>query len=190
MVKTPTIYKETLQGIVEIHEIEKIVMDNLIKAQKFVFRNYVKLTIDEQTAKHLHRLLAANLFEEAGKYRTHDVQLGSFEPPPYYKIAEHMKNWGEDYRERAKRARNESEKITVCAWLIHRLLWIHPFFDYNGRTSRLLGELYLLKNRLPVASFQATLRVDFVKAVKEATQTGNLSLLEHLITKRLSQNNN
>ncbi len=189
MVKTPTTYKETLQGILGIHEIEKIVLDNLIKVQKFVFRDYTKLTIDEQTAKRLHRLLAANLFEEAGEYRTHDVQLGSFEPPPYYKIAEHMKNWEGDYRERAKHARSESEKIAVCAWLIHRFLWIHPFFGYNGRTSRLLGELYLLKNRLPVVSFRATPRIDFVKAVKEATQTGNLSLLEQLMRKRSSQNN-
>ena len=183
MVKTPVTYKETLQGTLEIHEIEKIVMDNLIKVQKFVFRNYGKLPIGEQTAKQLHQLLAANLFEEAGKYRTHNVQLGSFEPPPYYKISEHMKNWEDDYKERAKRARTEPQKIQVCAWLIHRFLWIHPFFDYNGRTSRLLGALYLLKNHLPVVSFQTTARVDFVKAVQEATQTSDLSLLQQLLRK-------
>ena len=92
-----------------------------------------------------------------------------------------MSNWEKDYKERFEHAHTRDEKIELCAWLIHRLLWIHPFFDYNGRVARLLGELFLLRNGFPVVSYRATKRTDFVKAVKEATNTGDLSLLEQLI---------
>lgn len=77
MTKTPVSYKETLQGILEVHEIESIIMDNLIKVQKYLFRNYRKLSISEETIKHLHKLLAVNLFEEAETYRKHNIELGS-----------------------------------------------------------------------------------------------------------------
>ncbi len=181
MTKTPVTYKETLRGILEIHEIEKMIMDNLINVQKYVFRNYHTLQINQETVVQLHTLLAGNLFEEAGTYRKHDVELGVFKPPAYFKLAEHMKNWEADYKERRAHARTHEAKIELCAWLIHRFLWIHPFFDYNGRMSRILGELYLLQNNFPAISFHSIARVDFVKAVKEATRTGDLHLLVQLI---------
>lgn len=185
MTKTPVTYKETLHGILEIHEIESIIMDNLVKVQKYLFRNYRELSISQDTVKRLHQLLAGNLFAEAGKYRKHDVELGIFEPPHYFKVPEHMKNWEEDYRERQKHAKTERDKLELCAWLIHRFLWVHPFFDYNGRISRLLGELYLLQHNFPVIAFQSMGRTDFVKAVKEATRTGDLTLITKLIAEQV-----
>ncbi|OHB19274.1 MAG: hypothetical protein A2666_02660 [Parcubacteria group bacterium RIFCSPHIGHO2_01_FULL_47_10b] len=93
-----------------------------------------------------------------------------------------MKEWEEDLFERIQHAKTKDDHISSCAWLMHRFLWIHPFFDYNGRVSRLLGELYLLRSNLPVVDFQSTKRTDFVKAMKEATKSGDLSLLETLIS--------
>lgn len=181
MTKTPVTYKETLRGILEVHEIERIVMDNLIKVQKYLFRNYQKLPINENTAKRLHKLLASNLFDEAGQYRVHNIELGAYTPPSYFEVSAHMKNWEADYFERKKHAKTKQQKIELCAWAIHRFLWIHPFFDYNGRISRLLGELFLLKNNFPIVTFQAVKRIDFVQAVKYATDTNGLSKLIALV---------
>lgn len=181
MTKTPVTYKETLQGILSVREIERIVMDNLINVQKYLFRNYHKLPINQETAKYLHKLLIANLFDEGGAYRKHNVQLGFFEPPTYFNVPQHMKDWEEDYKERKKHARTREQKIELCAWLVHRFLWIHPFFDYNGRVSRLMGSLFLLKNKLPVVTFQSVKRADFVHAVKKATENGSLDQLIDLI---------
>ncbi len=181
MTKTPVTYKETVQGILTVGEIERVVMDNLIKVQKYLFRNYHKLPINQATVKCLHKLLTAGLFDEGGNYRKHNVELGSFEPPTYFKVPQCMIDWDEDYKEREKHARTREEKIELCAWLIHRFLWVHPFFDYNGRISRLMGELFLLKNKLPVVTFQSVKRVDFVRAVKRVTDGGDLKELIELI---------
>lgn len=181
MTKTPVTYKETLRGILEIHEIEKAIMDSLVKVQQYVFRRYRALPIGEETVKCLHKLLASKLFAGAGTYRKHDVELGAYTPPPFYRVQEYMRNWEDDYKERHRHAKTRTQKIELCAWLIHRFLWIHPFFDYNGRISRLIGELYLLQSDLPVVSFRAIRRADFVKAVKKATQDSDLSLLVRLL---------
>ena len=183
MSKTPIVYRETLQGVLEIHEIERIIMDNLIKAQKYIFRNYQKLSIGQHTAKHLHTLLASNLFEEVGRYRKHDIELGNFKPPHFFEVPQQMKNWEDDYNEREKHAKVKKQKIELCAWLIHRFLWIHPFFDYNGRISRLLGMIFLFRNNLPVVTFQTTKRIDFVQAVKQATESDDLKALISLINR-------
>lgn len=160
-------------------------MDGLIQVQKYLFRNYRHLPIGQPTTQKLHKLLAGSLFLDAGRYRTHDVQLGSFQPPHFYAIAEQMKNWEADYKERTRHAKNTEQKIELCAWLMHRFLWIHPFFDYNGRVARLLGELFLLQNKLPVIPFRAVSRLGFVKAVKMATANQDLSALIKLMTKQL-----
>lgn len=181
MTKTPVVHKETLLGVLEVQEIEKLIMDNLVNVQKYIFRNYHNIDINQTTAQYLHKLLANSVFANAGNYRKHNIQLGFFEPPAYYQIRENMRNWEEDYHAREKFAKTKSKKIELCAWLMHRFLWIHPFFDYNGRISRLLGELYLLQNQLPVISFRAMKRINFVSAVKTATDTNDLSLLQKLI---------
>ena len=50
-----------------------------------------------------------------------------------------------------------------------RLLWIHPFFDYNGRSVRLFGELFLLKEHMSLSTFSGASRYDFTEAMKRAT---------------------
>jgi len=185
MAKTPTTYKETKLGVLEIQEIEKIITENLALVQKFIIRNVKKLEVNQATAKKLHQFLASNLFEQAGEYRKHDVELGEFKPPEYFKIPVLMKNWEDDFKERRKHIKNKEGHIETCAWLMHRLLWIHPFFDYNGRIARLLGELYLIKNNLPIVDFRKVGRTNFVEAVKEATKTSSLEKFKSLIRKNL-----
>lgn len=127
MTKTPITYRETKLGVLEIKEIEKIVTDNLALVQKFIIRHQKGLEIRQETARKLHQLLAGNLFGEAGKYRKHNVALGDFESPSYFKVPMLMKDWEADLKTRIKHTKNKKQHIDNCAWLIHRFLWIHPF---------------------------------------------------------------
>lgn len=185
MTKTPVTYKETKLGVLEIREIEKIITENLALVQKYVFRNATTLDINQETLKKLHQLLTGNLFEQAGEYRKHNVELGDFKPPEYFKVPELMRNWQEDLKERIKHTKTKKDQVDNCAWLMNRLLWVHPFFDYNGRIARLVGELYLIKNNLPVIDFREVKRIDFVRAVQEATKTSSLNKLQTLIKENL-----
>lgn len=181
MDKTSGTYKETKYGVLAINEIERRIMDNVVQTQKYILRYGDQLTIDEDFTKDLHQLIAGSVFEQAGQYRSTNVTVGAFSPPEFFAISEHMQNWNADYAERQKHVSTEDDAIELCAWMMHRFLWIHPFFDYNGRTARLLGEVHLLQNNLPIVSFQSTERQNFVEAVKIATDNDDLAPLIKVI---------
>lgn len=96
-----------------------------------------------------------------------------------------MKNLFEDFKERRKHIKDLEDHIDLLAWFMHRFLWIHPFFDYNGRVIRIVGELYLLKNDLPLISFRGVSRTSFVKAVQKVTFEHNHNDLKNLLRKEI-----
>lgn len=182
MVKTPQSHRETLLGILSQREVEMMITDNLAIVQKYCIRHATQLTLTQDTVKRLHAMLCGAIYSDAGQYRKHNVQLGTYEPPAYFDVPVLMKNWEDDLAARVAANSTTADEIETCAWLIHRFLWVHPFFDYNGRMARLLGELYLMQRHLPIVDFRATRRTDFVTAVKHATATGELHALKQLLS--------
>ena len=106
-----------------------------------------------ETLLHIHALLCGSHFTGAGTYRQHQVQLGEFTPILYVQVPIEMKNLDADIAVRLVNVRTEAEKKELLAYVMWRLLWIHPFFDYNGRTVRLFGELFLLKHHMSLSTF-------------------------------------
>ena len=114
--------------------------------------NYIKdiakqdIEISERTIKEIHALILHGIDREnAGRYRTVPVMIsGSTHMPPQpYLIEKQM----EDFMLRFQQMENEKvHPVLVAAYLHDELVRIHPFIDGNGRTSRLLMNLYLLCN--------------------------------------------
>ncbi len=114
--------------------------------------NYIKdiakqdIEISERTIKEIHALILHGIDREnAGRYRTVPVMIsGSTHMPPQpYLIEKQM----EDFMLRFQQMENEKvHPVLVAAYLHDELVRIHPFIDGNGRTSRLLMNLYLLRN--------------------------------------------
>ena len=74
-----------------------------------------------------------------GEYRTKDVKAGRHVAPPWKDIDGLMEGWAERYR---KLAGTEALLIgAACSH--HRISWIHPFIDGNGRAARLHTHLVL-----------------------------------------------
>ena len=104
------------------------------------------IEISERTIKEIHALILHGIDREnAGRYRTVPVMIsGSAHMPPQpYHIEKQM----EDFMIRFKQMEKEMvHPVLVAAYLHGELVRIHPFIDGNGRTSRLLMNLYLLRN--------------------------------------------
>lgn len=104
------------------------------------------IEISERTIKEIHALILHGIDREnAGMYRTVPVMIsGSTHMPPQpYLIEKQM----EDFMIRFKQMEEEKvHPVLVAAYLHDELVRIHPFIDGNGRTSRLLMNLYLLRN--------------------------------------------
>jgi len=74
-----------------------------------------------------------------GEYREGEVQAGRHVAPPRKDVEGLMQAWAERYRALAG-----TEALLIgAACSHHRLAWIHPFVDGNGRTARLHTHLVL-----------------------------------------------
>lgn len=89
----------------------------------------------------LHRLALDGLSQYAGNFRPAGVEIGQSKhiPPKAHLVAgliEEMCDFVMD--------KFASEKaLHLCAYVMWRLNWIHPFTDGNGRTSRALAYFVL-----------------------------------------------
>lgn len=103
-----------------------------------------KIEIDERLIKDIHALILHAIDRDnAGRYRTVPVMIsGSTHMPPQpYLIQPQMENFIRTYNEMVNQ---KEHPVVIAAYLHDELVKIHPFIDGNGRTSRLLMNLYLL----------------------------------------------
>ena len=185
MPKTKPSYRETKFGILSVAEIEALITDGVANVNAFLLREFKNLPININTAKNLHEKIAGHVFVEAGNFRKSEVKVGNYEPTKFFQRPELMTNWECDYNERHKHAKNKEGKIELLAWMMHQFLLIHPFFDYNGRVARLLGQLFLLKHKLPISSFIGIKRTSFATAMKKATSEQDAKSIIKLINKSI-----
>ncbi len=179
--KTQPTYKNTKLGILSIREIEQIVFDNLILVQSFIFRNYETIDFSVEIFCRLHDLLCNNLFEQAGKYRTYNVQMVNFEPIGFPEVQIEMKKLSDDMIYRLEFLKSDKDKKEFLAHVMWKLLRIHPFFDYNARVVRIFGELFLLKQWLLIKSFRWKTRNEFAEAMKKWIFEHDISAIIELI---------
>ena len=126
------------------------------------------IEISERTIKEIHALILHGIDREnAGRYRTVPVMIsGSTHMPPQpYLIEKQM----EDFILRFKQM--EAEKVhpvLIAAYLHDDLVRINPFIDGNGRTSRLLMNLYLLRHGYVIITLKGSndAKVNYYKALE------------------------
>lgn len=68
-----------------------------------------------------------------GEFRSRQVAVGRHEPPVSGALPQFVEHWGKVYAA----ARRGELSIVAAAASHHRLAWIHPFLDGNGRVARL-----------------------------------------------------
>lgn len=128
------------------------------------------IEISERTIKEIHALILHGIDREnARRYRTVPVMIsGSTHMPPQpYLIEQQM----EDFILRFKQM--EAEKVhpvLIAAYLHDELVRIHPFIDGNGRTSRLLMNLYLLRHGYVIITLKGSndAKVNYYKALEKS----------------------
>lgn len=74
----------------------------------------------------------ACLHSYAGEYRPCAVTVGDHDPPDHYRVEALM----DDFVNEVNRYWDELDEISLAAYVLWRLNWIHPFINGNGRTAR------------------------------------------------------
>lgn len=135
-----------------------------------IVRNGEPLT--EWQIKNIHRLILKGIDDKyAGKYRDQQVIISGAKhiPPEPFLIKEKMENFINWYNKDAKGL----HPIERAAMVHIIFVGIHPFIDGNGRTSRLLLNLELMKNGYPPIVIRVENRLRYYSALDKAHTTGD-----------------
>ena len=82
---------------------------------------------------------------EAGEIRRRFVHVGRHLPPGAEYVSEFMRRFETFYDPNVMHG---LRPITILGAAHHRLMWIHPFLDGNGRVARLFTDAYFYRFRL------------------------------------------
>ena len=119
-----------------------------------IVRNEIPLT--ESLLRQLHGLILRNIDRDnAGIYRKQVVAIsGSRHIPPQPLdvplLMEECFSWFEQNK-------SHFHPVILAAEMHERIVTIHPFIDGNGRTSRLIMNLLLLKSGYPIANISGSM---------------------------------
>ena len=113
----------------------------------------------------IHHLVLQKIEKDfAGKYRTSGVRISgaNFVPSNALKVDEFVSELIDFAND------SEVDILIRSAIFHHRFVWIHPFFDGNGRTARLLLNLILMKSGFPPAIILKNDRKKYYDALNQA----------------------
>lgn len=138
--------------------------------------------LSEYSIKQIHSLILKNIDDEnKGKYRTTNVIISGAEhkPPRNFEVQSQMQEFIKEYEEK----RSKLHPIELASFVHIEFVKIHPFIDGNGRTSRLLMNLELIKAGFPPVVIELEDRLEYYKALDLAHTTKNYKPFIELMKK-------
>lgn len=115
-----------------------------------IIQDTERSTLSAHLIKQLHILVVRDSQRDiAGKYRDGDVMITGADhtPPGHIKVPSLMNDMIRKYSQKDKKM----HIIERAAFLHHRLAYIHPFWDGNGRCARLVMNLLIMNAGYPIA---------------------------------------
>ena len=133
----------------------------------------------------LHGLMLRSIEDDfAGRLRHGGVRISgaNFVPPNANKVSQLL----DDLVDFVVTNRLQLNTIELATFFHHKFVWIHPFFDGNGRMVRLAMNLILMKQGFPPAIILKNDRKKYYEALNQANK-GHYSKLMLLISQALER---
>ena len=143
--------------------------------------------LTESVIRSIHALvLRRTRPDDAGRYRSVQVFIsGSRHVPPdavaVPGLMRELLTWWRSSEEA------HQHPVAVSAEFHARLVTIHPFVDGNGRTTRLLGNLLLMRHGYPPASWTPEERPEYYHALEAASLEGNYAAITLLTARAVTR---
>lgn len=145
-------------------------------------------------ALNFHATTCLDLY--SGQYRPHNVNVGDYHPPNYFEVQTLM----DDFINFINYNWQEADPISLTAYVLWMMNYIHPFVNGNGRTARASCYFVLcmkighpLAGKVMLPELLRRNRSEYVKALKIAdssVQSGeatDLTALKVLLTRLIKE---
>jgi len=162
--------------------------ENILAASRKYLGKRVSLNITPEWINKVHYHMFNETYNWAGKTRTTKVNIDDVPPSQINielkKIIDDIAYW----------KKTKMDILEQSARIHHRLVWIHPFKNGNGRHARLVADIFLFNNNHPLPSWpgknlieKTDIREKYIKALKKADDGNYAALIS--FTKKLISNN-
>jgi len=138
--------------------------------------------LTEWQIKSIHQLILRNIDEpNAGVYRKNNVIISGADhiPPDAIHVESEMNAFIDWYKNEA----GALHPVERAARVHSDFVKIHPFVDGNGRTSRLLMNLELMKDGFPPVVLPVEKRLEYYEALDTAHTKGDYNQFLSLISR-------
>lgn len=160
----------------ELNEIESL---GIFNAEKWLLTSKKKYLLSEKFIKLLHKKMFEDIWQWAGTFRTTERNIGV---APYaisselQKLFDDVNYWIEN---------NTYPLLEIGARFHHRLVYIHPFPNGNGRHARIMADLLMQKlKQKPLNWGQKSLleiselRKNYINALRKADRGDYMFLIQ------------
>lgn len=148
-----TRFVETTRGILSYAQLAPLLAERVLRVLQDIEDGvFAVRPLDESLLLDLHRNICADLTPDwAGKFRATEVKVGQHSPPLAHQVLMLVRDYFADLNVRLVEmsAGKELLLLETLAFAEGRLLFIHPFADFNGRATRLWLAEILRRQELP-----------------------------------------
>lgn len=160
------------------NELNEAEQENILEAEDWAFARK-RNVLDEKVLNTLHKRMFGNVWRWAGQYRWTGKNIGV----DAYHIPQELRQLIDDCRYWIDNDTYELDEI--AARFHHKLVWIHPYPNGNGRHARLATDMLLASLGRERFSWGSTNLVDvgetrarYIEALRAADNHDMMPLLE------------
>ncbi len=162
-------------GITTIQNLNAVEAENILEAlgqHLSARKNADGLWLDELFLRRVHRDMFAKVWRWAGRYRDHELNIGV----PAHRVREEIGKLVGDVHFWMSLPLERMTTLERAVRIHHRLSWIHPFLNGNGRYARFVADIYLFSQHVSLPDWPQDLGIDgetrrlYLQALKNADQ--------------------
>lgn len=184
---------KNIPNITDSHTLHEVEKELILEAYEIFYSELTEDTIfDEAYFKSLHQRTFESLYEWAGKYRDFNMAKGdsrfcqgAFVDSESKKIFDALKieNYLKDYGDISK-----EEFAKKLAYYKCELIALHPFYELNGRTTRMFFDMITAYNDYQYIDYSRTSPKEYIEASIACVQFADCSQMEQIIFNGLCPN--
>lgn len=183
---TPTV-EDNLLGIFDKAKLNEEEAKGIIRAEQYILDLDADIKMSVSIILKVHQTAFSHLYDWAGKLRIVNIVVGQHQPPHYSKVPNLMYQYTDELNYRISKIGEQEDLIKCLAYTHHRMVYIHPFNNGNGRTARLITDLIAKQQgcqNIKLYHREGEKREEYLKAIRLADQY-DYSLLEKKISEQI-----